>query len=213
MNLGVRLASLWGELDQRTHGWFHSLCAEHVVSLKPRLSLVPRFLLMPKSGERTCKIWSHAPVTYYAWFYACRLSDAHWSTRVPLIMRESLVPVFDHLQYVKWRGGSPGRSYFTVLYSRGEMVWWIEWISWALQSCHLATFSPKPAQKEIKKVYCRKGMLHNNHWSHNLIGPYHFWVISPRNSTLFTRLFRPRRHAWAGHETMLYCAYGNHTDK
>ena len=32
-------------------------------------------------------------------------------------------------------------------------------------------------------------MLHNNYRSHNRIGPYHFWGISPRNSTLFTRPF------------------------
>ena len=30
-----------------------------------------------------------------------------------------------------------------------------------------------------------------------------FWVISPRNSTLFTELFLTRRHTWAGHETIL----------
>ena len=30
---------------------------------------------------------------------------------------------------------------------------------------------------------------------------YHVWVISPRNSTLFTRLFLTGRHAQAGHET------------
>ena len=28
-----------------------------------------------------------------------------------------------------------------------------------------------------------------NYHYHNLIGPYHFWVIRPRNFTLFTRLF------------------------
>ena len=38
-------------------------------------------------------------------------------------------------------------------------------------------------------------MLCNNYWSRNLICPYLFWVISPRNSTSFTRPFlagRPR---------------------
>ena len=35
------------------------------------VSLVPRLLPMLKSGERARKIWSRAPVTYYAWFYAC----------------------------------------------------------------------------------------------------------------------------------------------
>ena len=81
---GNKLASLWVELEPRTHDWFHSLCAEYVVSLE--LSLTPRLLPMLKIRERAWKIWSCAPVTYYAWFYACSLSDVHWSTRVPLIM-------------------------------------------------------------------------------------------------------------------------------
>ena len=37
--------------------------------------------------------------------------------------------------------------------------------------------------------------------SRNLIGPYHFWGISPRNSTLFTRPFLAGRHVWDRHET------------
>ena len=45
-------------------------------------------------------------------------------------------------------------------------------------------------------------MLHNNYQSRNLIGHYPFWVISPRNSTSFTRPFLAGRRAWAGHETM-----------
>ena len=36
------------------------------------------------------------------------------------------------------------------------------------------------------KIYCCKGSVHDNYQSHNLIGFYHFWGISPRNSTLFT---------------------------
>ena len=44
-------------------------------------------------------------------------------------------------------------------------------------------------------------VLRNNYRSHNLIGPYHFWRISPRNSTLFTRPFFTGRHARARHET------------
>ena len=36
------------------------------------------------------------------------------------------------------------------------------------------------------KIYCCKGSVHDNYQSHNLIGVYHFWGISPRNSTLFT---------------------------
>ena len=42
----------------------------------------------------------------------------------------------------------------------------------------------KPAQKSmdvIRKILC------NNYWSHNLVGPYHFGLISPRNLTSFTR--------------------------
>ena len=33
----------------------------------------------------------------------------------------------------------------------------------------------------------------------NLIAPYHFLGIGPRNSTVFTRLFLAERHAQAGH--------------
>ena len=44
-------------------------------------------------------------------------------------------------------------------------------------------------------------MLRNNYGSRNLIGHYHFWGISPRNSTSFTRPFLAGRRAWAGHET------------
>ena len=44
-------------------------------------------------------------------------------------------------------------------------------------------------------------MLRNNYRSRNLIGHYPFWVISPKNSTSFTRPFLAGRHARAGHET------------
>ena len=44
-------------------------------------------------------------------------------------------------------------------------------------------------------------MQRNNYQSRNLIGHYPFWVISPRNSTSFTRPFLAGRRAWAGHET------------
>ena len=44
-------------------------------------------------------------------------------------------------------------------------------------------------------------MLRNNYRSRNLIGHYPFWVISPRNSTSFTRPFLAGRRARAGHET------------
>ena len=35
----------------------------------------------------------------------------------------------------------------------------------------------------------------------NLIDPYHFLEISPRNLTSFTRLFLTGRDTWAGHKT------------
>ena len=44
-------------------------------------------------------------------------------------------------------------------------------------------------------------MLRNNYQSRNLIGHYPLWVISPRNSTSFTRPFLAGRRARAGHET------------
>ena len=44
-------------------------------------------------------------------------------------------------------------------------------------------------------------MLHNKYWSCKLIGHYHFWVISPKNSTSFTTPFLAGRRAWAGHKT------------
>ena len=46
-------------------------------------------------------------------------------------------------------------------------------------------------------------MLRNKYQSRNLIGHYPFWVISPRNSTSFTRPFLAGRRARAGHETRL----------
>ena len=49
-------------------------------------------------------------------------------------------------------------------------------------------------------------MLCNNYRSRNLIGPYHFWGIGPRNSTSFTGLFLTWRRAWAGHETKISVA-------
>ena len=46
-------------------------------------------------------------------------------------------------------------------------------------------------------------VLRNNYRSHNLIGHNRFWVISPRNSTSFTRLFLTGRRVRAGHKTIL----------
>ena len=48
-------------------------------------------------------------------------------------------------------------------------------------------------------------MLRNNYRSHNLIGHYPVWVISPRNSTSFTGPFLAGRLARAGHETTWDC--------
>ena len=79
--------------------------------------------------------------------------------------------------------------------SQGETVWWTKsnflGLHALLQQCHLAmykTFHAKPAQKRYgysstdKNFYCCKGSLCNNYQSCNLIGPYHFWGISQRNS-------------------------------
>ena len=41
-----------------------------------------------------------------------------------------------------------------------------------------------------------RAVLRNNYWSHNLIGPYRFCVISPRNSTSFTRPFHQTVSRW-----------------
>ena len=42
---------------------------------------------------------------------------------------------------------------------------------------------------EMNKFYCCKGSVSHNYQTCNLIDPYHFWGISPRNLTLFTRPF------------------------
>ena len=52
---------------------------------------------------------------------------------------------------------------------------------------------------EINNV--EREVLRNNYRSRNLIGHYHFWGISPRNSTSFTRPFLAGRRARAGHKT------------
>ena len=44
-------------------------------------------------------------------------------------------------------------------------------------------------------------VLRNNYRSRNLIGPNHFWGISPRNAISFTRPFLAGRRTWAGHKT------------
>ena len=95
-----------------------------------------------------------------------------------------------------------------------EMVLWtkLNFLDYRmlLWHCNLATF------KTFCRHYMQKRMdtwmemtnftvvrvvLRNNYWSRNLIGPYCFWEISPRNSTLFTRPILTMRRTWAGHET------------
>ena len=68
-----------------------------------------------------------------------------------------------------------------------------------------ATVSPNPLKKgtdtqvEIKDFIVVREVLRNNYQSRNLIGPYHFWGISLRNLTCFTRPFLAGRHGagWA----------------
>ena len=60
---------------------------------------------------------------------------------------------------------------------------------------------------EMSNFTVVRAVLRNDYWSRNLIGPYRFCVISPRNSSSFTRLFLAGRCARAGHETR-----GYHTD-
>ena len=73
--------------------------------------------------------------------------------------------------------------------SWGEMVWWPSWISWASAQnyCDSNVEFEHPGQKSMdtRMRWTNIGkVLHNNYWSHNLIGLYRFWVISPRNLTL-----------------------------
>ena len=55
-----------------------------------------------------------------------------------------------------------------------------------LWQCNLATFKTfrawttctlKKSTDTQMEMNCCKGSVHNNSWSHNLIGPYQFWVI------------------------------------
>ena len=51
----------------------------------------------------------------------------------------------------------------------------------------------KPTQKSTntwrEMITIIRKMVCNNYWSHNVVGPYQFGVISPRNLTSFTRPF------------------------
>ena len=51
-------------------------------------------------------------------------------------------------------------------------------------------------QVEIKFSTVLREVLCNNYQSHNLIGPYHFWGISPRNLTVHQTV--SRREACTG---------------
>ena len=99
--------------------------------------------------------------------------------------------------------------------SQGETAWWTKsgWHIFAtVLPSNIKTFYAKPAQRgtdtqvELKNFTVVRKVLHNNYWSHNLIGPCHFWGISPRNLTLFTRPFLARRHTQAWHKTTPECA-------
>ena len=102
--------------------------------------------------------------------------------------------------------------------SQGETVWWTKsnFLSWCtlLQQCNLGNIQNFLwTNHSKKKIYIwiiewtrthftvvRKS-LHNNYWFCNLIGLYHFWLMSPRNLISFARPFLAGRCVWAGHET------------
>ena len=87
-----------------------------------------------------------------------------------------------------------------------------------LQGCWSSTESMDMAQGRVDlrehsslmpRLFAKNAVCYS---SCNLIGPYHFWrdvqdchfwVISPRNLTSFTRPFLTGRRARAGHETKL----------
>ena len=50
-------------------------------------------------------------------------------------------------------------------------------------------------------------MSHNNYRTRNLIGHYHVWVISPRNSTSFTRPFLAAKLIYTTTHTHTQCAF------
>ena len=50
----------------------------------------------------------------------------------------------------------------------------------------------------MNKFTVVRKVLRNTYRSHNLIGHYPFWEISPRNSTSFTRTFLTWRQCWRG---------------
>ena len=78
-------------------------------------------------------------------------------------------------------------------------------------TCNLVminAFWGKPAHKKVRMLEWRltnftvvREVLCNNYRSCNLIGPYHFLGISPRNLTSFTRPFLTGRRAQARHES------------
>ena len=64
------------------------------------------------------------------------------------------------------------------------------------------TCSKRYGYTRVEIIVVRE-VLHNNYQSHNLIGPYYFWQISPTNSTLFTGLFLGGKSGLAAHKTSL----------
>ena len=91
-----------------------------------------------------------------------------------------------------------------------ETVWWtksgpvnynVSWISWVYTHfcdsvpCNIQATNPlkrgtvRILEWRSTNFTVVSKVLHSNYRSLNLIGPYHFWGISPRNLTLFIRPF------------------------
>ena len=78
------------------------------------------------------------------------------------------------------------------------------WMDIQKKKKHSKKISTNPAQKKYRYlssceivIVVREVQLYN-YQSHSSIGPYHFWGISPRNSTLFLN----GRCTWAVYETI-----------
>ena len=81
-------------------------------------------------------------------------------------------------------------------------------ISWAsMHFCDSVTqqrskyFVDNPLKKVRILKWDEQILMLQGKWYCNLVVLYRFWVISPRNSTSFTRVFLAGRCAWAGQET------------
>ena len=78
----------------------------------------------------------------------------------------------------------------TVLWTKSNFLY----IRSNVQNVLHQTHSKKGTDTWIEfTIAAVREVLRNNQQSCNLIGPYHFWGISPRNLTLFTRPFLTRR--------------------